>query len=300
MLIKKAIIPAAGYGTRLLPITKILPKPLVPLLQKPTLMCIIEELISAGIQEALVIVGWKEELVKEFFEHVENELTDWLKQRGATEILESVQSPVKGEITLQYRKQEVLNGLGGAILLGENFVNDHPFVVPLGDNIIIERKKGSLIRDMISIHNSFNADVTLCVAPVPAEQVSRFGVIGVKEESKLNGIRVLEVDDLKEKPKIEDAPSNLAIVGRYILSPIALKYLKEAPLIHGEISETDAFKNMINDGKKVVAVEIGNRRWYDVGSPDGYVKAMIEIALTEYKNKEKIKIWLENLLSKYY
>ncbi len=295
-MINKAIIPAAGYGTRLLPITKIIPKALMPILSKPLIHYIIEELINAGINEILVIIGWKGQLIREFYEYEENELTRWLKDRGKHNLIEELRRIIPRNVKISYKIQDVLDGLAGAVLRGAFFTEKNDFVVALGDNIIIEKDSGELLSEMIKVHKNLQSALTLCVSKVPEEWIPRFGIIDFGEEMKLNNIRVYRVSKLVEKPRIEEAPSNLAIVGRYIFSSRVLDYLKKAPIIGGEISETDAFQDMINDGLNVYAVDMGNRKWYDVGSPEGYAKAFIELTLIDHIIGANIREWLKEIL----
>ncbi|MHA1615922.1 MAG: UTP--glucose-1-phosphate uridylyltransferase [Candidatus Njordarchaeales archaeon] len=298
-MIKKAIIPAAGYGTRMLPATIAYPKVMFPLLTKPIILYVVEEVIGANIREILIIKGWKGNIMEVFFQEKPMEMINWLKERGKKDLAEKLLNGVVPEdVKIMFHEQKILNGLGGAILLGEEFVSDEHFVVPLGDNIIVEENVGSLLRDMIKVHEELNSSVTLCVAPVPHHLIPKFGIIGYKRVFEVDSIKVYEVSKVVEKPSIEEAPSNLGIVGRYVMSPETLKYLREAPVIKGEISETDAFQAMINNGHPVYAVDIGDRRWYDVGLVEGYVKAMLDLALTKLPESGKIKKWLKELLSK--
>ena len=294
-MIRKAIIPAAGYGTRLLPITKILPKVMIPLLTKPALQYIVEELVSAGISEILIVIGWKGDIIQEYYQRDPVEMIDWLRARGREDLITYIKSIIPKECRIMFKIQEVLDGLAGAILRGSYFLQSESFVVSLGDNVIIEDNVGSLIRDMIKVHETYNSAVTLCVAEVPKKEVSKFGVIGFSKSFEMNGIKVYEVTKVVEKPPPDKAPSNLAIVGRYILSTDSLKYLRNAPIVKGELSETDAFQNMINDGYKVFAVNIGNRHWHDIGSPEGYIKAFLDIAINYEKHlKPIIRNWLQD------
>ncbi len=297
-MIKKAIVPAAGYGTRMLPATLAYPKVMLPLLTKPIILYVVEELINADITEILIIKGWKGHIMENFFREKPVKMINWLVERGKKELAEKLMMGIiPSHVKISFKEQKILNGLGGAILLGEEFIEDEDFVVPLGDNIIIEDNAGSLLRDMIRVHQKLKSAVTLCVAPVPKHLIPKFGIIGYRKILDINGIRVYEVSEVVEKPPIDKAPSNLSIVGRYIMNPITFEYLKKAPLIKGEISETDAFQEMINDGLKVYAVDIGNRRWYDVGIVEGYVKAVLDLILTKAPDGEKIQTWLEEFLS---
>lgn len=294
-MINKAIIPAAGYGTRLLPITKILPKAMLPLLTKPAIQYVIDELVSAGVNQVIIITGWKGDLIKEYYRDEPKEMIEWLASIGREDIVEHIRSLVPGKVDIMFKKQEILDGLAGAILRGYTFIKDGNFIVSLGDNIIIEKETGSLIRDMITVHEKFNASVTLAVAGVPREKVERFGVIGYSNSFSINDIKVYELYDLKEKPSVNKAPSNLAIIGRYVLSPESIDYLRNAPMIKGELSETDAFKKMIEDGYKVLAVDLGDREWYDIGSIDEYIRASIHLAFLRDDNfGNKLFRWMQD------
>ena len=292
-MINEAIIPAAGYGTRLLPITKILPKVMVPILTKPALQWVVDELVAAGIKKISIVIGWKGELIEEYYKTEPTEMLEWLSTRQRPDLIEYIKSIIPEDTEIFFEIQEILDGLAGAILRGSKYINSNNFVVSLGDNIIVEKKAGSLIEDMINIHESLDAAVTLAVAHVPIKDVSKFGVIAHKRKMLHKGITVYEVSELVEKPPIEKAPSNLAIIGRYILSSDALEYLRNAPIVNGEISETDGFYNMIKDGFRVVAVGLGNRYWHDIGSMEGYAKAFIRATLSK---SPELKGFLQELI----
>jgi len=303
---KKAIIPAAGYGTRLLPITRVIPKVMIPVLTKPILHYVIDELYGAGIRDILLVVGWKKEVISDYWEYKRDDMVKWLEEHAKYEFIEKIKNIKPKELNITYIEQKILNGLAGAILLGREFVGNDNFAVALADNVIIEEEAGSLLREMIQAHEKFDAKVTLAVAEVPDHLVSKFGIVGIKDEIKEGGAKVFEVDKVIEKPSLEEAPSNYAILGRYVLSPLALDYLERAPVIKGEISETEAFQAMANDGHKVIALDVGKRRWYDVGILEGYAKAFIDLLLfAETKDvpkelKEKIINWLKELLEEHY
>ena len=222
-------------------------------------------------------------------------MINWLASIGREDMIEYIRSLIPSGVNIMFKRQDVLDGLAGAIIRGHTFIGKNSFVVSLGDNIIIEKETGSLIKDMINVHEKYGASVTLAVAEVPREHIERFGVIGYSNSFNFGDVRVYEVNNLREKPPVNEAPSNLAIVGRYVLSPESIEYLRNAPVIKGELSETDAFKRMIEDGYKVLAVDLGERDWYDIGSIDEYIKASIHLAfLRDIKLGDKLVRWIQD------
>ena len=294
-MIKKAVIPAAGYGTRLLPITKVIPKVMIPILTKPTLQYVVEEAVSAGINEILIIIGWKGDVIREYYESHPQEMIDWLQTRNRPDLIQYIKSIIPKDVSISFKIQDILDGLAGAILRGRSFLGTDNFVVLLGDNIILEKSVGSLLEEMMKIHEKYSSAVTLCVAKVPSEDVSKFGIIGFKGHFEEEGRKVYEVTEIREKPPPEKAPSNLAIVGRYVFTPEIFDYLKKAPMIGMEIDETQAFKAQVLDEKKVYAFDLGSTKWFDVGKIDGYFKAFVlYVAYTE--GIEKVREWLREIL----
>ncbi len=290
---KCAVIPAAGYGTRLLPITRILPKAVLPLGTIPILVDILWEAKFAGIRDVILITHWREKVIRYIFEDGVEELVEWLKLRGREDLVKRLVESLP-QLNIIFVHQPRLNGLGGAILLAEKYVDDI-FVVMLADNIIIEREKGSLLRKMLRVQKLTKANIVLSVAEVEPKEVSRFGVIKFSKDEFIDRTRIFYVEDLIEKPPIDRAPSNMVIVGRYVFTSEIFEYLRRVPEEKGEIDETKAFKKQILSGKKVVAVDLGDRTWFDVGNVEGYFKAFLAF-IAQKEGEEKVKRWIREVL----
>jgi len=278
-----AIIPAAGFGTRLLPITKAIPKVLLPLGPYPLLHFIFEEAYNAGIREVVIITNWREEAIKWYFEDFPEEAKNELKRLGKEHVLEKIK--FFEDANIHFVHQEKLTGLAGAILEAKKFIND-TFVVLLGDNLLIEQNPGDFLKKLIRVHVSGKSTASFGVSPV--KDVTRVGVIDVIKTLKIDDAKAYLVRRVVEKPKPEEAPSNLGVMGRYVFEPEVLDYLRKAPMVSGELSETDAFTEMVKDGKKVIGVEYTGR-WYDIGHPDAYIISFFEICLRKYD-------WLRNFV----
>lgn len=291
--IETAILPSAGYGTRLLPITKIISKCVLPVGTVPILSDILWEAYSAGIRKAIIITHWREETIKNLIRSEAKELEDWLRKRGRDDLIDEINMLIPN-MEIEFIRQEVLNGLGGAILLAEDHI-DKSFCVLLSDNIIIEKNKGSLVKKMMEIFETINPSTLLAVASVDRKEVSRFGIIEYNKKINMRGASIYEVSNLIEKPDPNTAPSNLAIVGRYIFTTEIFEYLRNAPMIGKEIDETQAFKAQVDDDKKVIAMDIGQREWFDVGNIEGYTKAFISFIVAR-EGKDKVRRWLNGVI----
>jgi len=292
-MVKYVLIPAAGYGTRLLPVTRVLPKAILPLGTTPILVDVLWEAYKAGIREAIIVTHWRENVIKRAFENDLEELVNWLRLRGREDLVELLIRAIP-PMNIIFVHQEKLNGLGGAILLAEEYVDD-VFAVMLADNIILENQKGSLLSKMISARKLTGADTVLSVAKVMPRDVSRFGIIKFSEERVIDGIKLYHVEDLIEKPPLDKAPSNMAIVGRYIFTLEIFDYLRKVPEERGEIDETKAFKKQIEDGKRVIAIDLEDRRWFDVGNLEGYFKAFLAFIAQE-EGKKRVEEWIREIL----
>ncbi len=293
--IKTAVIPSAGYGTRLLPVTKIIQKAVLPLGTVPILSEVLWEAYNAGINRAIIITHWRENTIMDLIKIEAQELEDWLEKRGRRDLVD-IMKKIVPPMEIEFVRQEVLNGLGGAILLAEKYVEED-FCVLLPDNILFEERRGDTVRKMLRVFLRARPETLLCVSRVDKTIVDRFGIIAYAREDTVNGEKVYVVRDLIEKPKPEEAPSNLAIVGRYIFTTEIFDYLKGAPMVGMEIDETQAFKAQVMDGKKVYALDLGDIKWFDVGKIDGYFKAFVlHVARTE--GMGRVKEWLMEILGK--
>ena len=266
--IRTAVIPAAGLGTRFLPATKAQPKEMLPIVDKPCIQYIIEEAIDSGIEDILIITGRNKRAIEDHFDRaVELELT--LKAQGKYDLLGLVQE--LSRVTIHYVRQKEPKGLGHAVLCAKHFVGDEPFAVLLGDDIM--DAEVPVLKQLMDVYEDCEGSV-LGVQEVPKDRVSSYGVVkpvAVKE-------RLWRADDLVEKPSVEEAPSRLAVLGRYIISPEIFGRLeKTEPGRGGEIQLTDALKKL-SEREPVYAYEFEGRR-YDVGDKQGYLEATVDFAL---------------------
>ena len=270
MKVRKAVIPAAGLGTRFLPATKAMPKEMLPIVDKPTIQYIIEEAIASGIEEILIITGKSKRAIEDHFDRsVELELE--LERKNSTELLEIVQQ-ISGMVDIHYIRQKEANGLGAAIYCAKTFVGNEPFAVLLGDDVVYNADQPCL-KQMIDVYASRGTSV-LGVQTVSDDDVSKYGIV----DGQQIGDRVYSVHGLVEKPAKEEAPSNVAILGRYIISPEIFEILANTkPGKNGEIQLTDALMELAKREEMVAYDFIGKR--YDVGNKQGFLEATVETAL---------------------
>lgn len=268
--IKKAVIPAAGLGTRFLPVTKAQPKEMLPIVDKPTIQYIIEEAVASGIEEILIITGRNKNCIEDHFDKsVELELE--LEKSGKQEMLKLVRE-ISDMVDIHYIRQKEPKGLGHAISCAKTFVGNEPFAVLLGDDLVYNEEKPCL-KQLMDCYNEYNTSI-LGVQTVDAKDVDKYGIIkGIHIEGRVHKVR-----GLVEKPAVEEAPSNIAILGRYIITPQIFKILEETkPGRGGEIQLTDALSKLINE-EAIYAYEFEGTR-YDVGDKLGFLKATVEYAL---------------------
>ena len=268
--IRKAIIPAAGLGTRFLPATKAQPKEMLPIVDKPTIQYIIEEAVASGIEEILIITGRSKKCIEDHFDKsVELELE--LEKSGKEEMLKMVRD-ISDMVDIHFIRQKEPKGLGHAISCAKTFVGNEPFAVLLGDDIVYNEGKPCL-KQLINCYDEYNTSV-LGVQTVEAKDVNKYGIVnGIHIED-----RVYKVKGLVEKPAVEEAPSNVAILGRYIITPRIFKILEETKPGKGrEIQLTDALLNLMSE-EAMYAYDFEGTR-YDVGDKLGFLKATVEYAL---------------------
>ena len=267
--VRKAIIPAAGLGTRFLPATKSQPKEMLPIVDKPTLQYIIEEAINSGIEEILIVTGRSKKSIEDHFDRsVELELE--LEQKGKTEMLKMVQD-ISNMVNIHYIRQKEPKGLGHAIHCAKSFIGDEPFAVLLGDDIV--DAKTPCLKQLIDCYDEYKTSV-LGVQEVAKQDTDKYGILDVKHIED----RVYKVKDMVEKPKVEEAPSNIAILGRYIITPAIFEILEnQAPGKGGEIQLTDALKTLASQ-EAIYAYNFEGRR-YDVGDKLGFLEATVDFAL---------------------
>lgn len=268
--IRKAIIPAAGLGTRFLPATKAQPKEMLPIVDKPTIQYIIEEAVASGIEEILIITGRSKKCIEDHFDKsVELELE--LEKSGKEQMLKMARE-ISDMVDIHFIRQKEPKGLGHAISCAKTFVGNEPFAVLLGDDIVYNEGKPCL-KQLIDCYDEYKTSV-LGVQTVEAKDVNKYGIVnGIHIED-----RVYKVKGLVEKPPVEEAPSNVAILGRYIITPQIFKILEETkPGKGGEIQLTDALLKLI-DEEAMYAYDFEGTR-YDVGDKLGFLKATVEYAL---------------------
>ncbi|WP_207751305.1 UTP--glucose-1-phosphate uridylyltransferase GalU [Anaeromonas frigoriresistens] len=287
MTIKKAIIPAAGLGTRFLPATKAQPKEMLPIVDKPTIQYIIEEAIASGIEDILIITGRNKRAIEDHFDKsVELELA--LEEKGKNELLELVKG-ISNMGNIHYIRQKEPKGLGHAINCAKSFINNEPFAVLLGDDVVYSPEKPCL-KQLIEIYDEYRTTI-LGVQQVPKEEVNKYGIV----EGKYIEDKIYKVDNLIEKPKIEQSPSNIAILGRYIITPEIFDILDNTdPGTGGEIQLTDALVEL-SKIQAIYAYEFTGKR-YDVGNKLGFLQATVEYALRRSELKDEFKSYLKKLI----
>ena len=265
-MIKKCLFPAAGYGTRFLPATKAVPKEMLPILTKPLLQYGVEEALSAGIKNMAIITGRGKRAIEDHFDNsfeLESQLIGTSKEHYLDEIKQVI-----SKSTFTYARQKEMLGLGHAILTGESLIGDEPFAVLLADDLCECPNKG-VIEQMIEIYNQYQCSI-VAIEEVPMHLTNQYGIIAGKLLDKSNN--AYQVDDMVEKPEEKNAPSNLAIIGRYILTPDIFNILENIkPGKNGEIQITDALKIQAKEGK-VIAYKFQGKR-FDCGNVKGYLDA---------------------------
>lgn len=284
--IRKAVIPAAGYGTRFLPATKAIPKEMLPIVDKPTIQYIVEEALASGIEDILIISGHAKRAIEDHFDSAP-ELEMELERKEKMDLLKMVQEAAA--IRVHYIRQQHMRGLGDAILCAKAFVGDEPFAVLLGDDVVYNPEKPAL-RQLMDVYETTGASVLGCQQVAP-ERVSDYGIVAGES---MDSDRCMSVHDMVEKPAIEEAPSRMAVLGRYIITPEIFDILEQtAPGKGGEVQLTDALKVLANR-EQMVAYDFEGIR-YDVGSKMGFLKATVEYALRRPDLKEPFEAYLKEL-----
>lgn len=289
--IKKAVIPAAGFGTRFLPATKATPKEMLPIVDKPTIQYIVEEALASGIEEILIISGHAKRAIEDHFDSAPV-LERELEEKGKDDLLAIVRETA--DINVHYIRQKKMRGLGDAILCAKSFMAGEPFAVLLGDDVVYaDATKGQqpALRQLIDVYDAYGGSVLGCQQVVP-EKVSSYGIVAGKE---IAGSKLLKVSDMIEKPELSEAPSNIAVLGRYIISPTIFELLEHtAPGKGGEVQLTDALKQLALV-EPVWAYCFEGKR-YDVGDKLGFLKATVEFALRRPDLGGPFRSYLEELM----
>ena len=289
--IRKAVIPAAGFGTRFLPATKATPKEMLPIVDKPTIQYIVEEALASGIEEILIISGHAKRAIEDHFDSAPV-LERELEEKGKDDLLAIVRE--SADINVHYIRQKKMRGLGDAILCAKSFMAGEPFAVLLGDDVVYaDATKGQqpALRQLIDIYDAYGGSVLGC-QQVAQEKVSSYGIVAGKE---IAGSKLLKVSDMIEKPELSEAPSNIAVLGRYIISPTIFELLEHtAPGKGGEVQLTDALKQLALI-EPVWAYCFEGKR-YDVGDKLGFLKATVEFALRRPDLGGPFRSYLEELM----
>lgn len=290
--VRKAVIPAAGLGTRFLPATKATPKEMLPVVDKPAIQYVVEEAVAAGLEDVLFITGRSKRPLEDHFDR-NLELEQVLEAKNDVERLEQVRHS-SDLARIHYVRQGDPLGLGHAVLMSQNHVGHEPFAVLLGDDLIDPRDP--ILDRMIEIRNQFGGSV-LCLMQVPSETISLYGCVAVEEDNIFGISDALVVTDLVEKPEVADAPSNYAVIGRYILDPAVYSVLSEtAPGRGGEIQLTDALRVLATmpteQGGGVRGVVFEGRR-YDTGDKLSYLQAVIQLASEREDIGPELTEWLK-------
>lgn len=288
MKVKKAIIPAAGIGTRFLPATKAMPKEMLPIVDKPTIQYIVEEAVESGIEDIIIVTGKGKRAIEDHFDN-SFELEHNLLEKGKFDLLTEVQKSSK-LVDIHYIRQKEPRGLGHAIWCARKFIGNDPFAVLLGDDIVTAKKP--CLQQMMELYDRYNASI-IGVKTVSDDEVSRYGIV---DGSPLDH-RFYSVNNLVEKPKKENAPSNLAIMGRYILNPKIFEILScQTPGAGGEIQLTDAIAEL-NKQEAIYAYDFEGIR-YDVGEKRGFIQTTIEFALQNKDLRDDLLTYLTSLIDK--
>lgn len=278
--ITKAVIPAAGMGTRFLPATIAQPKEMLPIVDKPVIQFVVEEAVESGIKDILIITGRSKRAIEDHFDP-SFELEDMLQKKNKEELLESLRS-ISNLANIHFIRQKRQKGLADAIYQAKTFVGDDPFAVLLGDTIVYSEGNGHNLAQMAKIYEETGKSV-VALEKTPMEQISRYGVAGGKMQNE----RVMDIKELVEKPEISKAPSDLAIASRYVFAPGIFSLIeKTKPGVGGEIQITDSMKYLAEAGEMLGYIIDGRR--YDIGNKVDFVKTNIDFALRRDDSRKEV------------
>lgn len=288
MKVRKAVIPAAGLGTRFLPATKAMPKEMLPIVDTPTIQYIIDEAVKSGIEDIIIVTGRTKRSIEDHFDKA-YELETELEKSGKKELVKIVQD-ISNMANIYYVRQKEAKGLGHAIHCAKTFIGNEPFAVLLGDDVVKSDKP--CLAQMIEIYDKYQASV-LGVQTVSSDDISKYGAVACTKVEE----RVYKVSDMVEKPRKEDAPSNIAILGRYIISPKIFECIEKTGAgAGGEIQLTDALK-MLCEIEDMYAYDFIGRR-YDVGNKMGFLEATVEFALSRGDLKDEFTDYLKKVITR--
>jgi UTP--glucose-1-phosphate uridylyltransferase len=286
--IRKAIIPAAGLGTRFLPVTKSMPKEMLPIINIPAIHFVVEEAIQSGIEDIIIVTARGKRSIEDYFDD-SPELESFLEQNQKDHLLKLVQN-ISTLADIHYIRQKEPRGLGDAVLMAEKHIGDEPFAVLLGDDIV--KSNTPCIRQLMDIYKKYHSTV-IAVEPVPSEMVSSYGIIrGSYIDNNL-----MKIENVVEKPKISEAPSNIGAIGRYIFTPALFECIRKSPVsINKEIQIADGI-NILTHSQPVFAYCFSGKR-YDIGDKYGYVQATLDFAMNDAAIRQKLLPYLKSITAK--
>ncbi len=286
--VKVAVFPVAGMGTRFLPITKAGPKEMLPIVDRPIIHYVVKEAVDAGIQHLVFVTSSSKRAIEDYFDS-NHELEIHLERQGKKQALKVVRELLPANVTFSYVRQNNPAGLGDAVLCARDVVGDRPFAVLLADDVI-NPEKGNTLRAMIDIHQTTHSSV-LAVEEVPHEETNKYGIVSLTEDIIGNNLRITNII---EKPKPEEAPSNSAVIGRYVFNPRIFQHLEHLEKgFGGEIQLTDAIAKLLHE-ENVTAYPLQEQR-YDCGSKIGFLKATITFALHRQDISKEFREWLKSM-----
>ena len=292
--VRKAVIPAAGLGTRFLPATKALPKEMLPIVDIPTIQYIIEEAVKSGIEEILVITNSNKHCMENHFDK-SYELEERLTSSGKMAEVKMI-NEIANLANIYYVRQKEPKGLGHAILCAKSFIGNEPFAILLGDDVVVNKDSRPALKQLIDAYEGVGASV-VGVQTVAKEQVHKYGIVEPDKRHKTKNERLVKLSGMIEKPKAEDAPSNYAVLGRYVLTPEIFPLLETQQTgAGGEIQLTDAICRLL-DTQAVYAYDFEGVR-YDVGDKFGFIKASIDFALDRDDLKDEVRSYIEEIAGK--
>jgi UTP--glucose-1-phosphate uridylyltransferase len=292
MSIPIAVVPVAGRGTRLLPLTKSQPKEMLPLGRKPTVQHVVQELVQSGVEQILFITGPGKAAIENHFD-IDTDLITSLRENGKEELLGELDFE-RAPVQYYYSRQRRQLGLGHAILCAEAFVGNQPFLVALGDSLIGLDATSTICQRMVTEFESSGAEAVIAFQEVPREDVVHYGIANPRGMAG----DVFELQDLIEKPSVDEAPSNLAVAARYICQPTIFEMLKRTqPGKGGEIQLTDAFRLVLGQGGRILGLRLGpSEHRYDVGNFASYYQAFIESALSDPQCGGEVRRFVKELI----
>ena len=286
MRVRKAVLPAAGFGTRFLPATKAIPKEIMPLVDRPIIQYAVEEAAASGIEQIIIVIATGRSAIEDHFDSSQN-LERWLEDRGDIEMLRTIRRISEyGTVAFVHQREQL--GLGHAVLMAKDLVGGEPFAVLLSDDVMLNRGGDPVTKQLIDAHVAHRGSV-IAVQRVDREEVGRYGIVDPLHEEG----RLVEIRDLVEKPSVEDAPSDLAVLGRYVLTPKIFDVLEQTPRgAGGEIQLTDAIRALIRE-QPVFGYQFEGRR-HDAGTRLGWLKANVAVAL-ESEDADEFRAYIRGL-----